>query len=183
MKTGVDRFLVNEFYGVEALASFSLAFQFSALLIMGVTALNLAIVPELNTMLLSRNIKQAKQILRLGYGVILLGGGIVFGIGTLSIEHFYAGKFQSVDLLFPLFLLSIIPQSFVLLLTNVLYFTDNKAFVAKSVVLISVCQALFNLAFIDFLAMIGLIYSNLTFNILLYLVILFKTNEVFKGTV
>jgi len=180
MKTGVDRFLVNKFYGVEALASFSLAFQFSALLIMGVTALNLAIIPDLNSRLLSHNTKQAKKILWLGCCVILLGVVLVLGIGVFAIEYYYVGKFKSAGLLFPIFLLSIIPQCFVLLLTNVLYFTENKAFVAKSVLLVSVSQSLFNYIFIDVLGLSGLIYSALIFNSVLFFIIFYKTKKAFQ---
>lgn len=180
MKIGVDRFLVNRFYGVESLASFSLAFQFSALLLMGVIALNLAMVPELNTHLLNRNIQKAKQVLKLGCGVIILGSILVLGIGIFLIDHYYISKYQIAGVFFPLFLLSIIPQCFVLILTNVLYFTDHKVFVATSVLLVSVLQSLFNYIFIHKIGLNGLIYSALLFNSILLFVINLKAQKILK---
>lgn len=183
MKTGVDRFLVNEFFGVGSLASFSLGFQFSALVVMGVIAVNLAIVPELNLMLKNRDIRGVNKILLVGCAAVLFGSTVVFFIGNYAIEYYYSYKFDLAKEIFPLFMLSIIPQGLVLILTNVLYFSGHKVFVAKSVFFCSLMQVLVNCLFVEYLGLYGLIYSSIFFNVILLAFVFMKTKYTVKGLV
>ena len=153
LKSGVDKILIAKFYGMEILANFALGFQFAAVLLMGVTALNLVLVPELNESLKAGDKVKIKNISIIGCGVVVGGFFLVLISGHEAIDFFYGDDYPQAKYFFVWFILSLLPHAFILMLSNVLYYLGHLAFVGKSVVVTSLFQALTNyllVAFCDF---------------------------------
>lgn len=131
LKNGAERFLIEKYLGAEVLGNYALTFQLSSLQIIGVTTLNLAIVPLVNKRLKEKNYQYVVALLAKISIVILVGVVVAYFLISWGIPFMYGSKYQLARELVPLFCLSNLFQALMLLYINVLYYENDGAYVAK----------------------------------------------------
>lgn len=131
LKVGGERLVIDNAYPQVLLGNYTLAFQYASLFSIVVTVINLVLVPEINKNLSKGNFDYVMNIIR---NVILIYIPVHIVVTIVSYEailylHSYKYEFSAYYLL--IISMGFLPQSIMLILTNVIYFIDGPKLVAK----------------------------------------------------
>jgi O-antigen/teichoic acid export membrane protein len=139
-KSGADRYLILGFYGELQLASYSLAYQFSAVLLIFVNVINLVFVPFLNKMLFDKEMDRVKGVIVKTKVFVILFSALLCVLGYFVVEYFYIEKFDNISFIFVATTLTLVPFSLVLIDMNILYYYSQQNYVAKIVLFSAIIQ-------------------------------------------
>lgn len=141
-KSGADRFIVEHVFGVVTLASYSLAYQLSAMLLVLVTVINLVFVPVLNDLLAKKMYCEVKRKINMITCLVLLAFLFIVTFGFLFLTSFFTEKYNDVQWYYLLLSASTLPFSLSLIYMNLYYFFGKQVLVAKIVTLSAISQLL-----------------------------------------
>lgn len=180
LKSGADRFLINEYLGSELLGNYSLAFQLASILIIFVSTINLAVVPLINENLKKRNIDYVLKILSLMGLCCTLFTVFLYFINIEILNALYEQTYPLAKEMMLYLCISNLFQAFLMIYINVLYFENKGMFVAKVIFLGFVLQVAFNFQLLYFFdkGVIEMILSSVLFNFVILIVLLNKTRKI-----
>lgn len=174
LKTGAERILISNFFGNEVLGNYSLAFQFSSILLIIITALNLVLVPEMNRCLLKKNNKRLKSLLISSCTFSLLLSLLLPFAADIVLTHFFSevyrdSKYYIYLLSFPIFI-----QAILMIFINILYFYRQAAYVAKLIIISFVIQIAVAYIFILKIHVDGLVILSAVVNLVVLMFVLYR---------
>jgi O-antigen/teichoic acid export membrane protein len=178
LKSGADRIIISEYLGDTILGEYALAFQFSSLLLVLVTIINLAFVPELNRLLKAKDKLRVREILRYASLFVILSCLLVGVFGYAGIVVFYAVDYKLSLTFFYFLIIAMLPQALMLLNINILYYNGNGKFVAKLILLSFLGQTLANLIIIQYYNVTGMILCSLVINLFVLKLVINKKNKI-----
>ncbi|WP_158678133.1 hypothetical protein [Pseudoalteromonas sp. T1lg23B] len=190
IRSGAERYLVAAFFSVSLLGEYVLAFQISAIAVLIVTAINLAIVPEINTLLSkeSSGYSGVNKIYKFVSLLLSFAMLVLWIIGSIFIESFYPDYKFSSDILW-LTCLSSFFQALSMVFMNELYFKGKALQVAKSVASIFSIQTLLSfilLSIFDSVFIVLIVNSLFAFTLfatVLFLIMKIRSDYVLKKNV
>ncbi len=177
LKSGADRAIISEVLGDSLLGQYALAFQFSSLLLVLVTVISLAFVPELNRLLTEDNKVKAKELTKFVTLFICLSVFCVIAFGYACINYFYLNKYPLSLSFFYLITVSMFPQALMLVNINVLYFSGEGKFVAKLIFISFLFQALINILVAQLYGVVGMIACSALINVIVLALVVNKVNK------
>lgn len=180
LKTGADRAIISDSLGDKALGDYALGFQFASLILVLVTVINLAFVPELNKLLKGGDNIKAKLIIKYVTWFLMFCSIIVYFAGYLGITIFYSNDYQHSLLYFTMLAFTMLPQALMLLNINVLYYHGEGKYVAKLIFFPFLLQALTNILIVKYFEVIGIVICSFIVNIFVLKLVLDKRNKILK---
>lgn len=178
LRAGADRYSIKINIGDYILGQYSLSYQLASILVIFVNVLNLAIVPNINTFLKNKQQDRVDLLIRNGVYAVVAVTFFIAAAGSFTIKSYYINEYPLSQELFVLLLLSFVPQAFMMLIINELYFKNLGLFVAKIVLFVFLSQAIVNYCLSILTGVYGMIYSSILFNFLLLLLIHYKRQKV-----
>ena len=169
LKNGADRILINEFLGAEILGNYSLAFQFSSILILVVTTVNLALVPVINENLSNKKIDYVlKTLFSMALFCMVFTFALYF-INVAALDYAYKNIYPMAKNMMFYLCISNLFQALNMIYINVLYFENEGRYVAKVVLLGFSLQVVFNFSLLYFFdkSVIEMILSSMFFNFII----------------
>lgn len=180
VKGGVDRLIIAGALGMSTLGLFALASQISSVVLVGVGAVNLTIVPDLNLAIRERNRKKIRKIMAFSIGMIVVGILITQVSGRILVSSLYVESYQDSMNILPWVLVSIFPQAIALVKINILYFCGMGAFVARVIFGTFVLQGIINYLVAPAYGLIGMIICSGMMNVVMLSLVSRKISEVYR---
>lgn len=180
IKSAFERYVISLSYGLGMLGVYSFAYQFSSALALLMTAINLTIVPEINTLLKSEHPRRFVKINKIYlYSSLLLAvsTAIISALGVYITEWLYP-KYSSGSPYICYALISVFFQSVSVMMMNELYYSDKGKFVSMLIVILSIVQSAFSFVIAQCFSIDVLLVSSIIFNIILLMLTLIKLREV-----
>lgn len=178
LKTGADRAIISNQLGDSVLGEYALGFQFASLILVMVTVINLAFVPELNRLLKDDDNIKAKKIIFYTTCFLVVCSILVGIAGYLGISFFYSNDYQFALLYFTLLAFTVLPQALMLLNINVLYYHGEGKYVAKLIFIPFLLQALINMVIVQYFGVVGMITFSFLINLFVLQLVINKRNEI-----
>jgi O-antigen/teichoic acid export membrane protein len=181
LKTGADRLIISKYWGDGVLGYYALAFQLTSIVLMGITVLNLVLVPEINLCLKNKNASKLKKILYLTIMFITAISILLPFAGEFVISTYYGNDYsESINylrwLIVPLYL-----QAILMVLINLLYFSGFTHIVAKVIVISFSLQVLLSYSFIAPYGLFWLVQASSLANIIVLTVVIYYSYTIFKS--
>lgn len=166
MKTGADRAIIFDALGDVALGQYALAFQLSSIIVLSVVIINLALVPEVNSLIQAKKLRKVRSILLLVSLFLFIISVLVPLISHGVISFWYSSEYvDSIPLLY-LLALSLLPQGIMMVYINVLYYSNMGAFVAKLIFSSFLFQAIVNYFIVGSQGIEGIIVCSFVVNVI-----------------
>ena len=175
-KSGLERLIIGSVFGTILLGNYVLAFQIVSLLLFGVTAINLTLVPIIGKKVNTREFSYLNRLYLISTCLVLIGALILFFIAKLALNQYFSDYILSKDyIIFALF--SLVPHAISLILVNELYFLKQEKLVAKLILSIFICQSIVSYAFAQFFEVEVLFISSAVFSALLTVSLAIKIKD------
>lgn len=139
LKSASERYIIGLVYGLTLLGVYSFSSQFSFFVTFLITAINLAMLPDINKSIKDGNLMRVNKIY-IGFSLILILFSFflvimtLFFINTFYVEY-YEGKYLVI-----ISVTSALVQSLYMLVSNEIYFRGYESFVAKYTMLVLIIQ-------------------------------------------
>jgi len=177
LKSGAERIIIANGIGNAALGVYSLALQFSSILFIYVTVLNLAIVPEINRLMQRGDYKRTYRYLLACIVLLLILACALPFLGGFVIDKVYSSEYLLAKNYLLFLTIASVPQAIMMFYINILYFNKEGKFVATTILLSFSIQTLINFMLIDYYAIQGLIVCSFIINTIALIFILKKINR------
>ncbi|QYK10449.1 lipopolysaccharide biosynthesis protein [Shewanella mangrovisoli] len=175
LRSGAERYLIAFYLSVSILGQYALSMQISSIAVLFVTAINLAIVPEVNRHLsrgATKDILKVNKIYYFTFLMLLLGVLILWVGGYGYLSAYYYEYTISRDILW-IACMSTLFQSFSMVLMNELYFRSKAVIVAKYVLCCFIVQAILQLIILSLFNQLYIVlFVNLIFSIALLILVI-----------
>lgn len=179
IKFGTDRFLMNIFCSSNLLGNYMLTFQFSSMIVVFTTAINLFLTPKINSFIVADSIDNLKQIFRNYVLLIVLFSISSYYITKYIIFYFFIDEYEhSINFLVPVFV-SITLYSITLIYLNLFYYVNMGNFLSIFILSISIVNFIVGFISIKYLEINGLLYANIFINGLAFIYIYWKVDYKF----
>ncbi|ACJ28349.1 Polysaccharide biosynthesis protein [Shewanella piezotolerans WP3] len=177
LRSGAERYLIAFYLGVATLGQYALSVQISAIAVLFVTAINLAIVPEVNRHLSSGSSKELlkiNKIYRFTFILLFIAVLLLWFSGYSYLSAYYAEYAISKEILW-IACLSTLFQSCSMVLMNELYFRGKAILVAKYVLICFIIQAGLQFLVLNVFAELYIVLLvNVIFSVVLLLLVVSK---------
>ncbi|ABI72673.1 oligosaccharide flippase family protein [Shewanella frigidimarina] len=177
LKLGADRWIIERQVGTAVLGQYSLAFQFSSALLIAASVINLVLVPEINTCLKSSNYKRIKLFLIPAILFLILLSVVIYFVASEFILRVYDAEYFNSVLYLKLLIFPFLIQSFILILSNVLYYWGKGGYMAKVILAAFSLQVIVNFFFVEIFGVVGMVLVSLIANIMVLLLIILKSKK------
>ena len=175
-----DRYFISYFEGNEQVGLYTVAYQISALMLLVSMSVNQAWSPMLFKLLKNENIKQAKKITFLLFGLFTLVGGIVYLLRDILFNIFVNESFFIAKEYFGWLLLGFMFQSFYFLVTNILFFEKKTKLLAIITMIGATINIGLNYFFIQRYGVVGVAYATAITWALFFIVVLILDMKLLK---
>ncbi|EKE75366.1 lipopolysaccharide biosynthesis protein [Gallaecimonas xiamenensis] len=179
MKSGLDRYIISFSYGLSILGKYSLSYQFASSIMILVSALNLTIVPEINSLIKQKkNLANDKvnKIYFASFTLIVVSSLAIYFLSTIIIEYYFQDYDKAISYL-PFPLISLMIQASSLIMMNELYFRDHGWFVARLVFLNFLLQGVLSFLLSKSFGIEAVLINSILFNLVLFTFVLVKVNN------
>ena len=177
LRSGAERYLIAFYLGVATLGQYALSVQISAMAVLFVTAINLAIVPEVNRHLSSgssEELLKVNKIYRFTFILLSIAVLLLWFTGYSYLSAYYSEYAISKEILW-IACLSTLFQSCSMVLMNELYFRGKAILVAKYVLICFIIQAGLQLLMLNvFTGLYIVLLVNVIFSVVLLLLVVSK---------
>ncbi|MCG9737533.1 oligosaccharide flippase family protein [Shewanella insulae] len=181
LKSGAERIIISDSLGDEILGYYSLAFQFSSVVLIATTAINLVLVPEINKCLVDKSFEKLFKILSVSSIIFVICSMLLPYISNMIIDNYFGLEYSvSKDYLF-LLSFSVALQSVMMILINVLYFEGESTLVAKTIFVSFSIQTCILYLFVDHVDITGVIYISVFSNVVVLSIIVSRVFFIFKN--
>ncbi|MBO2577394.1 oligosaccharide flippase family protein [Shewanella algae] len=177
LKLGADRWIIERKVGVVVLGQYSLAFQFSSVLLIAATVMNLVLVPEVNFSLKNANFKRVKFLLAIATIFLTILSIVIYISSREIIFRVYDEKYFASIFYLGLLVLPFLVQSLILIYSNILYFFSKGAYLAKIILITFLLQVIINYFFVDFFGVVGMALVSLGANVIVFAFIASKSRS------
>lgn len=175
LKLGADRWIIERKLGTATLGQYSLAFQFSSILIIAATVMNLVLVPELNSCLKNSNLKRIKYIITPACFLLVILAILIYFVASQVVVSFYNSDYLDSIIYLKLLVFPFLIQSFILIFSNILYYFGSGPFMAKLILLAFSVQIAVNYFYADTFGVNGMILISFFANMFVLSLIVFKS--------
>lgn len=166
LKSGAERIIIADGLGNVALGVYALAMQFTSILFMYITVLNLALVPEIYRLMQIRDFKKMHKYLLVATFSLLIVSSLIAFLGYAVIDGIYSDEFLLAKSYLPLLIIAGLPQAVMMLYINVLYYKSDGKFVAFIILTSFSVQTVLNFLIINIYGIYGVILCSLFINTL-----------------
>jgi O-antigen/teichoic acid export membrane protein len=173
LKSASERYIIGLAYGLSLLGVYSFSSQFSFLLTFLVTAINLAILPEVNKNIKNGSEDRVNRIYLVSSLVLSLFSVFLIVLSLIFIEVFYSEYVEGSKLVV-ITIMSTLLQSLYMLFSNEVYFRGGESFIAKWTMLILLSQAITFYAFTFIFSLETALLINIASNVTLLFLTLNK---------
>lgn len=139
-RSALERYIVGLSFGLASLGVYSFSSQFSIILTFIVTAINLALLPEINTNIKNNNFKYVNKL----YFKVVVGLVtcciIMTVLSILFTKYFYSSYYDG-KWIIVISMVAALLQAIFMIVTNELYFNGKGGFVAKFTMIIFFLQS------------------------------------------
>ncbi|MEZ8544025.1 hypothetical protein AB6C74_14335 [Vibrio splendidus] len=149
VKNAFERYIVQLQFGMITLGLYSYAYQYSSILTFSVTAINLALVPEINKLLQLKSklaFRKLNNIYIIFSIFLFIMSLFTYVISIFITNNYYQELAESKDMII-YGILAVLTQSIAMLMMNELYFCKNERFVAYLVLFLFSAQSLVTYVF------------------------------------
>lgn len=175
LKLGADRWIIERKLGTAFLGKYSLAFQFSSVLLIAATVINLVLVPALNSCLKNNNLKRIKFIMSPAVVFLVFLSMAIYFVASEVIVLFYNSDYLDSIIYLKLLVLPFLVQSFILLFSNILYYLGNGPYMAKLILFTFSLQIVINYYYVDKFGISGMIAISFFANFFVLIMIILKS--------
>lgn len=178
LKSGAERIIISDNYGLETLGYYTLAYQLTSLVIIGVTVINLALVPEINISLKNKRIKLLKKIIFATILFITIISLFIPFSGQLLINYYYGLEYNASIKYMKMLIIPLYIQAILMVLVNILYYMGYNHVVAKLVLItfsLQILVAYFSAASLNLFWLIQ--FSSIS-NLVILIIVIICTHNV-----
>lgn len=187
LRSGVDRMIITNFWGAEAVGLYATGFQFGTLVAFLVGAFNNAFSPYLYKSLSNPDeveLKKTKlKMVKMTFGIML--GLLFFGLIFIALSKFiiitaFSDSYVDAVIYINWAILGQIFQGFYILFVNYIFFAQKTKMLALFTFSCAVFQVIMSYFLVKYMGPIGAAYSSVFTSFLTFLIIMFYSKRVYS---
>lgn len=187
LRSGVDRMIITNFYGSEAVGLYATGFQFGTLVSFLVGAFNNAFSPYLYKSLSITDTKEQGiikiKLVKLTYRImigLLLCGGIFILLSKFIITYVFSTRYIQAIEYINWAILGQIFQGFYILFVNYIFFVKKTKYLALITFSCSLAQVVICYFLVKYIGPLGAAYSSVGISLLNFVCIMLYSNHVYS---